>query len=98
MQTERVTFLTSRAHKKSLDAYAKRTGHSVGHVLREASQRYIAGDPGAEDAKEAELEALVEEANKAIPEMAAKLDDMSRMMREAHEEIDSLLRQAGIRK
>lgn len=98
MQTERVTFLTSRAHKKTLDAYAKRVGRSVGHVVREATARYISGDNAAEAEKDAEIEALVEEANKAIPEMAAKLDDMSRMMREAHEEIDGLLRQAGIRK
>lgn len=98
MQTERVTFLTSRQHKKALDTYAKRAGRSVGHVLREASQRYIAGDDQVGADEEAELAALVEEANKAIPEMAAMLDDMSRTMREAHEEIDQRLRKAGIRK
>jgi len=93
MQTERVTFLTSRDHKAALDAYAAQSGQSVGHVLREASTRYIAG--GEDD--EAELAALVEEANAAIPRMIASLDRMSERLQATNRKIDGILRDAGIR-
>ena len=94
MQTERVTFLTSPDQKAKLDAYAALHGHSVGHVLREASSRYIAEGPADE---EAELAALVAAVNKAIPKMNAALDDMSRTLDETHAEVDRTLRAAGIR-
>ena len=41
MQTERVTFLTTPDHKAALDAFAASNGKSVGHVVREATSRYI---------------------------------------------------------
>jgi hypothetical protein len=41
MQTERVTFLTTPDHKAALDAFARENGMSVGHVVREATSRYI---------------------------------------------------------
>ena len=94
MQTERVTFLTSPDQKAKLDAYAALHGYSVGHVLREASSRYIAEGPADE---EAEFAALVAEVNKAIPKMNAALDDMSRTLDETHAEVDRTLRAAGIR-
>ena len=94
MQTERVTFLTSPDQKAKLDAYAALHGHSVGHVLREASSRYIAEGPADE---EAELAALVAQVNEAIPKMNAALDDMSRSLDETHAEVDRTLRAAGIR-
>ena len=93
MQTERVTFLTSRDHKAALDAYAARSGRSVGHVLREASTRYIA----AGEDEEAELAALVEEVNKAIPKMHASIDRMIETLAKTHEETDAFLRQMGVR-
>ena len=93
MQTERVTFLTSRDHKAALDAYAAQSGQSVGHVLREASSRYIAGT----EEEEAELATLVEEANKAIPQMVATLDRMSARLQATSRKIDNILREAGIR-
>lgn len=94
MQTERVTFLTSRDHKAALDAYAARSGRSVGHVLREASTRYIA----AGEDEEAELAALVREVNKAIPKMQASIDRMIETLAKTHEETDAFLRQMGVRK
>ena len=94
MQTERVTFLTSPDQKAKLDAYAALHGYSVGHVLREASSRYIAEGPADE---EAEFAALGAEVNKAIPKMNAALDDMSRTLDETHAEVDRTLRAAGIR-
>lgn len=99
MQTERVTFLTSRSHKKALDAYAKSAGRSVGHVVREATARYIAQEQNRDEPeKEAELTALVREVNKAVPKMKASLESMSRTLRETSNEVDRTLRAAGIRK
>lgn len=94
MQTERVTYLTSAEHKAQLEAFAKARGESVGNVLREATAHYM-GQPS--DNEEAELAALVVEVNKAIPKMEAALDEMSRKMRETHEEVDRMLREMGAR-
>ncbi|MFN3818529.1 hypothetical protein [Blastomonas sp.] len=97
MQTERVTFLTSRDHKAALDAYASRTGQSVGNVVREATMRYISQPQGASE-EEAELAALVQHVNEALPKMHASIDGMIDAMRATHEEVDRTLRAAGIRK
>lgn len=96
MQTERVTFLTSREHKAALDAFAAERGESVGNVVREATARYISQPPGSEE--EAELAALVDQVNVAIPRMEASLDEMSRKLRETHAEVDQMLRAMGARK
>jgi DNA repair ATPase RecN len=93
MQTERVTFLTSAEHKAALDAFAARSGQSVGNVVREATARYL--HDGQED--EEQLAALVEQVNEAIPKMEAALDEMSRKMRETHAEVDAMLRAMGAR-
>lgn len=93
MQTERVTFLTDRKLKAALDTYAASTGQSVGSVVREATAKYIAQGPD----EEAELAALVEEVNKAIPKMHASIDEMSRMIRKTSLEVDTFLREKGIR-
>ena len=98
MQTERVTFLTTPDHKAALDAYARKAGRSVGHVVREATSRFLAKDdetPSA--AEEAELAALVAEANLAIPKMNAALDSMIETLQETHEEVDRTLRAMGAR-
>jgi malonyl CoA-acyl carrier protein transacylase len=94
MQTARVTFLTTPDDKAALDAYAARTGHSVGHVLREASSRYIAEGADREDA---DLAALVSEVNVAMPRMAAAIDRMIQTLDATHDEVDRTLRAAGIR-
>jgi hypothetical protein len=93
MQTQRVTFLTSPEHKAALDAYAVRSGQSVGNVVREATTRFL----GQGEDEEAQLAALVEQVNLAIPKMEASLDDMSRIMRETHAEVDAMLRTMGAR-
>ncbi len=94
MQTERVTFLTSRDHKAALDAFARRSGMSVGHVVREATSRYMAAP---NDADEAELAALVDEVNAALPRMEASLTEMSATLRETHADVDRMLRDMGAR-
>ena len=82
MQTERVTFLTTPDHKAALDAFATSNGRSVGHVLREASSLYIA-PPRADADQEAELAALTDELETALPEMrddfAASLEELRAM-------------------
>lgn len=93
MQTERVTFLTSAEHKAALDAFATRCGQSVGNVVREATSRYIRQT----EEDEAQLVALVEQVNEAIPKMEAALDEMSRKMRETHQDVDAMLRAMGAR-
>jgi hypothetical protein len=95
MQTERVTYLTSAEHKAQLEAFAKARGESVGNVLREAAARYI-GQPTAQE--EAELAALVEQVNDAIPKMNATIDDMRKTLRSTHLEVDRMLREMGARK
>ena len=94
MQTERVTFLTSRDHKAALDAFAASSGQSVGQVLRDASSRYIA--QGRDE--EAELAALVEQVNAAVPEMRASLDRSIKLVEETWRDVDTMLRDAGTRK
>jgi hypothetical protein len=96
MQTERVTFLTSAEHKAALDDFAARSGQSVGSVVREATVRYIA-QPREESAEEAELAALVEQVNEALPRMNAAIDEMIAIMQASHDEVDRSLRAAGIR-
>ena len=94
MQTERVTFLTSREHKKALDAYASSSGQSVGNVVREATARYI-GQPTPDE--EAELAALVAQVNEAIPKMHASIDRMIETLDKSHRETDAFLRKMGVR-
>jgi signal transduction protein with GAF and PtsI domain len=94
MQTERVTFLTTPDHKAALDAFAASSGMSVGHVVREATSQFIA-QPTPEE--EAELAALVEQVNDAIPKMNASIDSMIATLDATHRKVDAFLREAGVR-
>lgn len=94
MQTERVTFLTTPDHKAALDAYAAGSGMSVGHVVREATSQFIA-QPTAE--QEAELAALVDQVNQAVPKMHASIDSMIATMDATHRKVDTFLRDMGAR-
>jgi hypothetical protein len=94
MQTERVTYLTSAEQKAALEAFAKARGESVGNVVREATARYI-GQPN--EAEEAELAALVEEVNAAVPKMHASLERMIATLDRCHEENEAFFRKMGIR-
>lgn len=88
MQTERVTFLTTPDHKAALDAYAASHGKSVGHVVREASARYISE---GEAADEGELAALVRELNEAVPRMRADIAEAIASMERANAVVDAVL-------
>jgi hypothetical protein len=94
MRTARVTFLTTPDEKADLETKAANLGVSSSEFVRLAVDNF--DKPTA--AEEAELAALVEEVNKAIPKMKASLERMSRTMRETSKEVDRSLRAAGIRK
>ncbi len=94
MQTERVTFLTSRDHKAALDAFARETGMSVGHVVREATTRYVAdGEMGEDD----RFKLLIDELENALPHMHAALDAAIEGQQKLRADIDAMLREAGLR-
>ena len=92
MQTERVTFLTSREHKAALDAFAAKRGESVGNVVREATARYIAPSR-ADAATERELERLVPEAEVAIREIGEDILAMRAMIAETNAAIEAVLKE-----
>ena len=96
MQTERVTFLTTPDHKAALDSFAARQGKSIGHVVREATTRYMA-QPLTEDEEEA-LRLLTQELNEAVPKMQASLERSIAKLEATRKEVDQMLREAGIRK
>jgi hypothetical protein len=94
MQTERVTFLTSPDHKAALDAFAASNGMSVGHVVREATTRYVAEGEMNEDER---FKLLLDELDAALPEMHAALDRAIAGQRTLRADIDAMLREAGLR-
>lgn len=93
MQTERVTFLTSPDHKAALDAYASSNGMSVGHVVREATSRYVAE---GEVSEEERFKLLVHELDEALPAMHLALDRAIEGQRRLRADIDVRLREAGL--
>ncbi len=94
MQTERVTFLTTPDHKAALDSFAKDAGMSVGHVLREASTRYVAEGDMNEDER---FKLLVSELDDALPHIHAALDRAIEGQQRLRSDIDKMLREAGLR-
>ena len=93
MQTERVTFLTTPDHKAALDAFARESGMSVGHVAREATSRFIV----RESDREEELNALVDEVEAAIPQMRQDMSAMLDALRSASAEIEAYRREKAQR-
>ena len=91
MQTERVTFLTSREHKAALDAFAASNGQSVGNVVREATARYMAEPPQADDEEQKALDLLMDELEAAIPRWNAKFDSMEVSIARARQSIHDAL-------
>lgn len=93
MQTERVTILMTPAKKAALTARAKAQQISLGQYIR----RKVEDEDDLTADQEAELAALVEQVNEAVPKMEASLDEMSRTLRETHQEVDRMLREMGAR-
>ena len=94
MQTERVTFLTTPDHKAALDAFARGSGMSVGHVVREATSRCVAEGDMNEDER---FNLLIEELDSALPQMHAALDRAIEGQQRLRADIDLMLREAGLR-
>ncbi len=95
MQTERVTFLTSRASKAALAERAAAQGVSMGEYVR---RRVEDDDDELTADQEAELAALVAEANAVIPKMQASLDRSIAILDATHRKVDAFLREVGVRK
>lgn len=94
MQTERVTFLTTPDHKAALDAFAASNNMSVGHVVREATTRYVGEGEMGEDER---FKLLIDELADALPSMHAALDQAIEGQRRLRVDIDAVLRKAGLR-
>ncbi|MDQ2893780.1 MAG: hypothetical protein M3R64_11930 [Pseudomonadota bacterium] len=94
MQTERVTFLTTPDHKAALDAFARESGMSVGHVVREATTRYVVEGDMSEDDR---FKLLIDELDDALPHMHAALDRAIEGQQRLRADIDLMLREAGLR-
>ena len=92
MQTARVTVLMTPERKAALEARASELGVSSGEYIRLAVDNYR-----PTEAEEAELAALVEEVNHAIPRMQESIRQMSETLASSHEEVDRLLRDMGLR-
>jgi hypothetical protein len=97
MQTERVTFLTSRDHKTALDSFAASRGESVGNVVREATSRFIA-EPRDESEKEAELAVLTDELGAALPGMREDFDAMLGSLRTMNDKIEAYQAEKALRR
>ncbi len=95
MQTERITFLTTPQNKAAIAARAAARGISTGEYIR---RKIDDDDDEPTPEEEAELAALVEQVNIAIPKMAASMDRMIATLESTHEEVDKFLRQQGIRR
>lgn len=87
MQTERVTFLTTRDHKAAIDHFARESGMSVGHVVREATSRYLAEGENDEQA----LAALTREVEAAVPQMRKDLRDAAEAIARANRIVAAVL-------
>ena len=94
MQTERVTFLTTRKAKAAIAARAAARGISVGEYIRQK----VEDEDDLTPEQEAELAMLVEQANETMPKMIAALDQISTRAQAVHEEVDAFLREKGIRR
>lgn len=90
MQTERVTFLASANEKAHLFRRAKKLGVSSSEVVRRALSR------DNDDTDEAELAALVAEANAAIPKIAASIERISNRLESMARKNDAFLKTMGI--
>jgi hypothetical protein len=94
MQTERVTFLTSRTGKAAIAKRAAAQGVSMGEYVR----RKVEDEDEMTAEQEAELAALVSQVNEAVPMMRQSLDRSIEIVETTRREVDAMLRNAGLRK
>jgi 2',3'-cyclic-nucleotide 2'-phosphodiesterase (5'-nucleotidase family) len=91
MQTERVTFLTTPDHKAALDAFAASNGKSVGHVVREATSRYIVDPDEGIDEDEQALALLLPTVEAAVAEMSETIATIRADMERTCAIVDAVL-------
>ncbi|HEV2746888.1 MAG TPA: hypothetical protein VGW34_06270 [Allosphingosinicella sp.] len=93
MRTARLTVLLKEDEKAEWEARAAHRGVSSSEYVRQ-----IVNDEERITAEEeAELAALVREANEAIPKMRASLDRMLETLDRSHSETDAFLKRMGVR-
>lgn len=93
MKTARTTVLMTPEEKAAIEKRAASRGVSSSEYIRLAVDNF----EKVSDEEEAELAALVEEVNKAIPKMKASLDRTSKSLRKLSRENDAFFRERGIR-
>lgn len=93
MKTARTTVLMTPEEKAAIEMRAASRGVSSSEYIRLAVDNF----EKVSDEEEAELAALVEEVNKAIPKMKASLDRTSKSLRKLLRENDAFFRERGIR-
>ena len=91
MQTERVTFLTTPDHKAALDAFATLNGRSVGHVVREATDRFIHAPAAGQDEYDEALEMALPDVEVAFAQMSATIQATRASIADACAAIDRAL-------
>jgi hypothetical protein len=94
MRTARLTVLLKEDEKAEWEARAARRGVSVGEYVR----RKVEDEDELTAEQEAELAALVAQANEAIPKMRESLDRSIDIIESTRREVDAMLREAGLRK
>jgi hypothetical protein len=93
MRTARTTVLMTPEEKAALEKRAANRGVSSGEYIRLAVDNF----EKVSDEDQAELAALVEEVNKAVPKMKASLDQTSKTLRKLLRENEAFFRERGIR-
>lgn len=93
MRTARTTVLMTPEEKASLEKRAASLGVSSGEYIRLAVDNF----EKISEEEEAQLAALVDEVNAAIPKIKASLDRSCDLLEELHRENEVFFRERGIR-
>jgi Ribbon-helix-helix protein, copG family len=94
MQTDRLTILLDPAYKAAITRQAAARGVSTSEHVRNALDSF--GDISA--AEEADLRALAEELNTAMPAIQASLVRANEKMEALHADMDAFFKFKGLRK
>jgi Arc/MetJ-type ribon-helix-helix transcriptional regulator len=92
MRANRLTVLLSDDERADVDSKASRLGVSSSEYIRLAVSNF--DGPTADE--EAELSALLEQVNAAVPRMQAAFDRMSEKIQKLHAENDAFFKAKGI--
>jgi hypothetical protein len=93
MRANRLTVLLSDDERADVDSKATRMGVSSSEYVRLAVNNF--DGPTAED--EAELSALLEQVNQAVPRMQDAMTRMSEKIQALHAENEAFFKEKGIR-